>query len=98
MSPLVEPCGPGNESAVAAKHRSVRIKQGVCDELARSQQPSLRRIRCEYQHGILQLLGEVEAYYLKQLAQESARRVDGVTHIVNSIHVVDKTPPTRKLK
>ncbi|EMI53263.1 hypothetical protein RSSM_05236 [Rhodopirellula sallentina SM41] len=40
----------------------------------------------------------MEAYYLKQLAQESARRVDGVTHIVNSIHVVDKTPPTRKLK
>ncbi|MFG0287100.1 MAG: BON domain-containing protein [Rhodopirellula sp. JB044] len=98
MNFLVEHSGPSNESAVAANHRYVRIIRKVRDELARRQRSGLSRVRCEYQRGILHLLGEVDAYYLKQLAQESARRVEGVTHIVNSIHVMDPTPPNRKLK
>ena len=90
MNALLEFCHRGDEAANRISWRSDRIKRDVRDNLASSQHSELSRIGCEYQHGILQLLGEVNSYYLKQLAQEHARRVDGVTHLINSIHVVDE--------
>ncbi len=39
------------------------------------------------QLGILRLSGEVSSYFLKQLAQETVRRVDGVQGIVNHLYV-----------
>lgn len=96
MNALLELCRAAGESAMVTSQCADRIKGEVCAELDRTQHSALRRIRCEYQHGMLQLIGEVNSYYLKQLAQEHARRVDGVTHVINSIHVIDATSPSKK--
>lgn len=65
-----------------------RIRHDVERELADTKRTSLRQIRCDCQHGTLQLHGQVDTFFLKQLAQEHARRVHGVCRIVNHIHVV----------
>ena len=91
MNALLDLCRRGDPSANTKSQRSDRIKREVCAKLASSPHFALKDIACEYQHGILQLLGEVSSNDLKELAQEHARRVDGVTHVINSIHVIDKT-------
>ena len=64
------------------------ICDGVSQELADTNRTSLRDIRCDYQQGVLYLQGHVSTFFLKQLAQEHARRVVGVTRIINCIQVV----------
>ena len=42
---------------------------------------------CDIEEGILILCGNVSSFYSKQLAQEIARKVDGVNLIVNRLQV-----------
>jgi hypothetical protein len=44
-------------------------------------------VSCEYEEGTIILRGQSASYYDKQTAQETVRRIDGVTHIVNEIEV-----------
>ncbi|QDS91771.1 BON domain protein [Roseimaritima multifibrata] len=74
-------------SSHSSSSNAARIRTEVEQELANTNRAPLRHIRCDYRHGILYLMGQVDTYFLKQLAQEHARRVDGVTHIVNNIFV-----------
>ncbi len=48
----------------------------------------LRSITCEHYAGMLILRGCVSSYYLKQLAQESVRKLPGVEMIDNAVDVV----------
>ena len=48
---------------------------------------ALRSIMCEFHEGVLVLRGQVTSYYLKQLAQEMVRTLDGVELIVNVVEV-----------
>ncbi len=96
MNALLELSRMGNESAIAICQRADRIKLEVGTQMFRTQYSALRGVTCEYQHGILQLLGRVRSYYLKQLAQELARRVEGVTHVINSIHIIDESNPSEQ--
>ncbi|QDT02129.1 BON domain protein [Rubripirellula lacrimiformis] len=89
MNALLELERRKDECRLAARGREQRIQQRVRAELSIHQPSALRSVTCRYQRGMLQLRGEVDCDYLKQLAQEYARRVDGVTHVVNSIHVID---------
>ncbi|MCY2996162.1 MAG: BON domain-containing protein [Planctomycetota bacterium] len=60
--------------------------------LQRSGYTALQNISCESRDGVLVLRGRVSSYYLKQLAQETVRRIEGVESIVNAVEVfVDKT-------
>ena len=95
MNALLEISQLAEESALAMNRRSDRIKREVREGLASTQHSELRSVTCEFEHGLLQLFGQVDSYYLKQLAQEHARHVDGVTHIINSIHVSDPAHPNR---
>jgi osmotically-inducible protein OsmY len=52
----------------------------------------LAQVSCEMQHGMAILHGRVTSYYLKQLAQEVAKNVDGVDSVVNRVHVCHATP------
>lgn len=47
----------------------------------------LHRLRCECTHDAIVLRGCVTSYYIKQLAQEVARKVDDTLAIVNEIKV-----------
>ena len=48
---------------------------------------ALRSIVCEFHEGVLVLRGQVPSYYLKQLAQELVRDLDGIGVIVNVVDV-----------
>ena len=49
----------------------------------------LRSIVCEFHEGVLVLRGRVTSYYLKQLAQELVRDLDGIGAILNVVEVQD---------
>jgi osmotically-inducible protein OsmY len=66
-----------------------RICRAVLREFSETNYSQLRQVQCGYRHGVLHLHGQVDSFFLKQLAQEHARRVEGVTHLVNAIHVIE---------
>lgn len=96
MNALLEMHRVDEKSELAKSHCDDRIEEQVYADLARTKRSALRPIKCESQHGMLKLIGEVDCYYLKQLVQEHARHVDGVTHIGNGIHVNDAAHPSKK--
>lgn len=49
---------------------------------------ALKNVSCEYQEGVLTLRGCLPTYYLKQMAQATVARVEGVEHVVNEIEVM----------
>jgi osmotically-inducible protein OsmY len=57
--------------------------------LLRASPYDLRSIMVEAHDGILELHGNVTSYFLKQLAQESLRGMDGVRAVQNSLQVID---------
>ena len=50
----------------------------------------LRDVQCELRDDSLVLRGHVSSFYLKQLAQEMVRKVDGVRGVVNTLEVGDR--------
>jgi osmotically-inducible protein OsmY len=49
---------------------------------------ALRNVTCDDRDGVLTLRGSLPSYYLKQVAQAIASRVEGVRQVVNEIEVV----------
>jgi osmotically-inducible protein OsmY len=47
----------------------------------------LARVTCELRAGMAILHGKVSSFYLKQLAQEVVKKVDGVELVVNQVDV-----------
>ena len=66
--------------------------QNVLDTASYSE---LRQVRCERKRGIIFLRGRVRSYFLKQLAQEVIRDVEGVSHLVNAIEVLNNDQSLR---
>jgi hypothetical protein len=56
--------------------------------LSQSSYRALHEVRCDYSQGVLTLHGRVPSYYLKQLAQEMAKRVAHGKVINNLIRVI----------
>jgi osmotically-inducible protein OsmY len=52
----------------------------------------VRNISCAYDEGVLTLRGHVHSFYLKQIVQALAEKVDGVRQVVNLVDVVDPGP------
>ncbi|HEY4313770.1 MAG TPA: BON domain-containing protein [Pirellulales bacterium] len=52
----------------------------------------LHDIECDCQEGAVTLRGEAASFFLKQVAQELARKVQGVERITNRIDVVAAKP------
>ena len=59
----------------------------VCRSFRKHLYHPLRTVSCQLTDGVLILRGNVKTFYLKQLAQETVAKVDGVT-IKNEIQVV----------
>jgi osmotically-inducible protein OsmY len=57
------------------------------ERLRDSPYEAMRRVSCEYKHGVLFLRGRVFSFHEKQLAQEAVARIDGVTQVVNDVEV-----------
>lgn len=56
----------------------------------------LRRVTCAFHDGLLILHGIVRSFYMKQVAQETLRNLDGVVHIANAVRVVDEVSSRAK--
>lgn len=53
-------------------------------------------ITCRFDHGVCVLRGTVSTFYLKQIAQEQIRSLQGVKQIVNELRVcAGEEPQTR---
>lgn len=57
--------------------------------LCNSPYASLRTLSCSFQSGVLLLRGRLDSFYHKQVAQETVRRLAGVSQVVNEIEVID---------
>ena len=75
-------------------HRVVRrtpdrptTAQTARQRLSRSCHWQIRLVTCRYHEGVLLLYGRLPSYYLKQLAQEAVRNLEGVEEIINRIEV-----------
>lgn len=67
---------PRDETTTAARQR-----------LTETPYESLQQVSCEEQDGVLVLHGRVPSFYLKQLAQELVRPIEGVKTISNRLQV-----------
>ena len=47
-----------------------------------------RTVQCDYDGGVLRLLGKVPSFYLKQTAQALIQGIEGVERIDNALTVV----------
>jgi osmotically-inducible protein OsmY len=59
--------------------------------LRNSGHQELRLVSCDFHEGVLTLRGQVSSFYLKQVAQELIRRLDGAEEVNNHLEVV--APP-----
>ena len=66
---------------------STRIEKAVRTQLNSTGYPLLSAITYRFHDGLLVLNGEVPSFYLKQVAQEVVRRVNGVETVENEIEV-----------
>lgn len=64
------------------------LERRVNETMQQSQYRQLGRIVCRVDRGIATLHGRVPSYFLKQLAQEQASRVDDVSRVVNLVEVI----------
>jgi osmotically-inducible protein OsmY len=64
-----------------------RIEKAVKNRLHESAYPSIKRIDCEFEDGILVLRGQLHSFFEKQVAQESIAGLDGIKEIVNRVEV-----------
>ena len=66
-----------------------QIAQTAQRKLRASAYPQLWQVDCAERDGTLTLAGNVTSFYLKQVAQATVGRLDGVNRIVNQIEVSD---------
>ena len=77
-----EPGISKEKQAVQAEAQSRLRKSGYYE---------LHVVSCDFHEGVLTLRGRVSSFYLKQVAQELIRRMDGAEEVNNRLEVV--APP-----
>lgn len=73
-------------TAAGARYHS-EIDRTVEDRLRSSGYQSLRDVSCIASNGAAYLHGCLSSYYLKQIAQEIAAGIEGVSCVINRIEV-----------
>ena len=63
------------------------IAEAATECLRDSPYTAMRRVSCEYKHGVLFLRGRLFSIHEKQVAQEVVAGISGVTQVVNEIRV-----------
>jgi osmotically-inducible protein OsmY len=74
---------------------AAQVMRAAQRRLEASTYAALKRVRCRFRQGKLQLNGRVPTYFHKQLAQEALRTLPGVTKLVNNISVSRDAWPIR---
>lgn len=71
--------GPSKERHVVKAQAQARLRNSGYHEL--------HLVSCEFHEGVLTLRGRVSSFYLKQVAQELIRRLDGAEEVNNRLEV-----------
>lgn len=79
------PAPQGQELGWSKERQSVQAEAQL--RLRNSGYHELRHISCDFHEGVLTLRGHVSTFYLKQLAQELIRRLDGAEEVNNRLEV-----------
>lgn len=58
--------------------------------------PELRSVKCAYHEGVLTLRGEVNRFFLRQMALSAARSVPGVDEVVDELQVCNERDESLK--
>ena len=66
---------------------ALAIAEVAMERLRESPYKAMRRVSCEFKHGVLFLRGRLFSFHEKQVAQEVVAGVNGVTRVVNEIQV-----------
>ena len=73
-----------------SKKRSA-VQAAAQSRLRKSGYHELHVVSCEFHEGVLTLRGRVSSFYLKQVAQEVIRRLEGAEEVNNRLEVA--APP-----
>jgi carbon storage regulator CsrA len=71
------------------------IAEEAMNRLRDSPYKAMRRVSCEWRHGVLVLRGRLFSFHEKQVAQEIVAAIGGVAHVANEIEV-NGSPVTRE--
>ena len=72
----------------ASKIAHASVSELAQERLLGTGHAELGQLICEHDSGILRLRGQLPNYYMKQLAQELLRDLEGVDQIVNAVEVI----------
>jgi len=79
------------EGTVVATEATGRLIEEEADKrLQQSLYPELRRVLCNYRHGIMTLYGVVSSFHVRQIAQELVQGLEGIEIIDNQLVVAEK--------
>src|SRR6266446_7369398 len=79
------------EGTVVATETNGRLIEEEADKrLRQSLYPELRRVLCNYRHGIMTLYGVVSSFHVRQIAQELVQGLEGIEIIDNQLVVATK--------
>ena len=79
------------EREIGLSHERPVVQLEAQSRLYKSGYPELRLVSCDFHEGALTLRGRVSSFYLKQLAQELIRPLDGAGEVCNRLEVA--APP-----
>ena len=77
---------PQEHEAVLSKERPL-VQAEAQSRLRTSGYYELHLVSCDFHEGVLTLRGCVSSFYLKQVAQELIRRLDGAEEVNNRLEV-----------
>ena len=63
------------------------LRDAASETLRSSGYPSLRRLRCDVAEAVVRVHGVLPSYYLKQMAQATLQRIDGIRNVINLVEV-----------
>jgi hypothetical protein len=63
------------------------LRDAALEVLRSSAYPALRRLRCDVAGSVVRLHGVLPSYYLKQMAQATLQRLDGIRNVINLVEV-----------
>jgi hypothetical protein len=81
--------------ALPSANADAALQERVVAYLATRNFQSFRRLNVRASRGVVSLTGQLGSYYERQVAIESARRVAGVSRVVDRIVVSDLSERTR---
>jgi hypothetical protein len=64
------------------------VRSGASEALRHSSHPALRQLCVEEQDSVLVITGSVTSYFMKQMAQETLKPLQGQRTLLNKVEVV----------